>query len=59
LSAVAPGLAVTQLPGLTAIAAVGMTSLKSLADMGLRPVMLPAIETLLPAAMVLGAVATR
>jgi uncharacterized membrane protein YadS len=39
-----------------AIAAIGMkTSLKSLVDMGLRPVMLVVIETLVLAAMVLGA----
>ncbi|MFZ3321314.1 MAG: putative sulfate exporter family transporter [Usitatibacter sp.] len=40
----------------TAIAAIGMkTSLKSLVDMGLRPVMLIVVETLFLAAMVLGA----
>jgi uncharacterized integral membrane protein (TIGR00698 family) len=39
----------------TAIAAIGMkTSLKSLVDMGLRPVMLIVVETLFLAAMVLG-----
>ena len=39
----------------TAIAAIGMkTSLKSLVDMGLRPVMLIVIETVFLAAMVLG-----
>ncbi len=39
----------------TAIAAIGMkTSLKSLVDMGLRPVMLVVIETLLLAVMVMG-----
>jgi uncharacterized integral membrane protein (TIGR00698 family) len=41
----------------TAIAAIGMkTSLKSLVDMGLKPVMLLVIETLFLAAMVLGVI---
>jgi len=44
----------------TAIAAIGMkTSLKSLVDMGLRPVMLIVIETLFLAALVLGALAWK
>jgi uncharacterized integral membrane protein (TIGR00698 family) len=44
----------------TAIAAIGMkTSLKSLADMGMKPVMLIVIETVLLAAMVLGVLAWR
>jgi len=43
-----------------AIAAIGMkTSLKSLVDMGLKPVMLVVIETLLLAAIVLGFVAWK
>ena len=44
----------------TAIAAIGMkTSLKSLVDMGLRPVMLVVLETLFLAAMVLGVLAWK
>jgi uncharacterized integral membrane protein (TIGR00698 family) len=44
----------------TAIAAIGMkTSLKSLVDMGLRPVMLIVIETVFLAALVLGALAWK
>lgn len=44
----------------TAIAAIGMkTSLKSLADMGFKPVLLIVIETLLLAAVVLGVVAWK
>jgi uncharacterized membrane protein YadS len=44
----------------TAIAAIGMkTSLKSLVDMGLKPVMLVVLETLFLAAMVLGALAWK
>ena len=44
----------------TAIAAIGMkTSLKSLVDMGLRPVMLVVLETLLLAGMVLGVLAWK
>jgi uncharacterized integral membrane protein (TIGR00698 family) len=44
----------------TAIAAMGMkTSLKSLVDMGLKPVMLVVLETLFLAAMVLGALAWK
>jgi uncharacterized membrane protein YadS len=42
----------------TAIAAIGIkTSLKSLVDMGMRPVMLVVLETIFLAAMVLGALA--
>ena len=44
----------------TAIAAIGMkTSLKSLVDMGAKPVMLVVLETLFLAAMVLGALAWK
>ena len=44
----------------TAIAAIGMkTSLKSLVDMGIRPVMLMVLETLFLAAMVLGVIAWK
>ena len=44
----------------TAIAAIGMkTSLKSLVDMGLKPVMLLVIETVFLAALVLGALAWK
>jgi len=44
----------------TAIAAIGMkTTVKSLADMGPRPVMLLILESLFLAALVLGVVATR
>jgi uncharacterized integral membrane protein (TIGR00698 family) len=44
----------------TAIAAIGMkTSLRSLVDMGLKPVMLVVLETLFLAAIVLGALAWR
>jgi len=44
----------------TAIAAIGMkTSLKSLVDMGLRPVMLIVIETVFLAALVMGALAWK
>jgi uncharacterized integral membrane protein (TIGR00698 family) len=44
----------------TAIAAIGMkTSLKSLVDMGLKPVMLMVIETLVLAGIVLGVMAWR
>jgi uncharacterized integral membrane protein (TIGR00698 family) len=44
----------------TAIAAIGMkTSLKSLVDMGLKPVMLMVVETLVLAAIVLGVMAWR
>jgi uncharacterized integral membrane protein (TIGR00698 family) len=44
----------------TAIAAIGMkTSLKSLAEMGMRPVMLVVLETLLLAAVVLGLLAWK
>jgi uncharacterized integral membrane protein (TIGR00698 family) len=44
----------------TAIAAIGMkTSLKSLVDMGLKPVMLMVLETLFLAAMVLGVIAWK
>ena len=44
----------------TAIAAIGMkTSLKSLVDMGLKPVMLVVLETLVLAATVLGALAWK
>ena len=44
----------------TAIAAIGMkTSLKSLADMGMKPVMLIVIETVVLAAMVLGVLAWK
>jgi uncharacterized membrane protein YadS len=40
-----------------AIAAIGMkTSLKSLVDMGLKPVMLVVLETLFLAGLVLGAI---
>jgi uncharacterized integral membrane protein (TIGR00698 family) len=44
----------------TAIAAIGMkTSLKSLVDMGLKPVMLVVVETVFLAAVVLGALAWK
>jgi uncharacterized integral membrane protein (TIGR00698 family) len=44
----------------TAIAAIGMkTSLRSLVDMGMRPVMLAVLETLFLAAIVLGVLAWR
>jgi uncharacterized membrane protein YadS len=44
----------------TAIAAIGIkTSLKSLVDMGMRPVMLVVLETVFLAAMVLGALAWK
>jgi len=44
----------------TAIAAIGMkTSLKSLVDMGLKPVMLMVVETLVLAGIVLGVMAWR
>jgi uncharacterized integral membrane protein (TIGR00698 family) len=49
------GSTVSRMCLVTAIAAIGMkTSLKSLVDMGLRPVMLVVLETVLLAAMVLG-----
>ena len=44
----------------TAIAAIGMkTSLKSLVDMGLKPVMLVVVETLFLAALVAGVLSWR
>jgi uncharacterized integral membrane protein (TIGR00698 family) len=59
-AAVDAGSAVSRACLVTAIAAIGMkTSLRSLVDMGLKPVLLVVLETLFLAALVLGVIAWR
>jgi len=59
-AAIEAGSTLSRMCLVTAIAAIGMkTSLKSLVDMGLKPVMLVVLETLVLAAMVLGVVAWK
>jgi uncharacterized integral membrane protein (TIGR00698 family) len=58
--AIEAGSTVSRMCLVTAIAAIGMkTSLKSLVDMGLKPVMLVVLETLLLAGVVLGVIAWK
>jgi len=59
-SAIEAGSTLSRICLVTAIAAIGMkTSLRSLVDMGLRPVMLVVAETMLLAVMVLGVLAWK
>jgi uncharacterized membrane protein YadS len=58
--AIDSGSALSRMCLVTAIAAIGMkTSLKSLVDMGLKPVMLMVLETVVLAGIVIGALAWK